>query len=49
MAWYSTESLYEIRRIAAEEVKRALSGKVPINLVNKDVLEKLGSNSAVTH
>jgi len=41
MAWYSRESLYEIRRIAAEEVARVLSGQVPMNLVNKDVLEKI--------
>ncbi|MEM2725944.1 MAG: C-terminal binding protein [Candidatus Bathyarchaeia archaeon] len=42
MAWYSRESLDEIRRIAAEEVARVLSGQIPINLVNKDVLRRIG-------
>ncbi|MBS7653960.1 MAG: C-terminal binding protein [Candidatus Bathyarchaeia archaeon] len=41
MAWYSNRSLYEIRRKAAEEVARALSGQIPVNLVNRDVLKKL--------
>ena len=41
MAWYSNKSLDEIRRKAAEEVARALSGKIPTNLVNRDVLKKL--------
>ncbi len=41
MAWYSNRSLDEIRRKAAEEVARALSGQIPVNLVNKDVLKKL--------
>ncbi|RLI36940.1 C-terminal binding protein [Candidatus Bathyarchaeota archaeon] len=39
MAWYSTASVKEIQRKAAEEVARVLSGKAPINLVNKDVLK----------
>ncbi|MEM1997101.1 MAG: C-terminal binding protein [Candidatus Bathyarchaeia archaeon] len=43
MAWYSNESLDEIRRMAAEEVARVLSGQIPVNLVNKDVLKKLQS------
>lgn len=41
MAWYSNRSLDEIRRKAAEEVARALSGQIPLNLVNRDVLKKL--------
>lgn len=41
MAWYSRESLDEIRKRAAEEVARVLSGQTPINLVNRDVLEKI--------
>ncbi|MEM2026569.1 MAG: C-terminal binding protein [Candidatus Bathyarchaeia archaeon] len=41
MAWYSNDSLYEIRRKAAEEVARVLSGQIPVNLVNREVLEKI--------
>lgn len=41
MAWYSNDSLYEIRRKAAEEVARVLSGQIPINLVNREVLERI--------
>ncbi|MBS7634109.1 C-terminal binding protein [Candidatus Bathyarchaeota archaeon] len=41
MAWYSNRSLDEIRRKAAEEVARVLSGQIPVNLVNRDVLKKL--------
>jgi D-3-phosphoglycerate dehydrogenase len=41
MAWYSNKSLDEIRRKAAEEVVRALSGQIPVNLVNRDMLKKL--------
>jgi D-3-phosphoglycerate dehydrogenase len=40
MAWYSIDSLTEIQTKAAEEVARVLSGQLPINLVNKDVLKK---------
>lgn len=40
MAWYSTASLTEIQRKAAEEVARVLSGKLPVNLVNKEVPKK---------
>ena len=39
MAWYSIDSLMEIQTKAAEEVARVLSGQLPINLVNKDVLK----------
>jgi hypothetical protein len=37
MAWYSSDSLIEIQRGAAEEVARVLRGQPPINLVNKEV------------
>lgn len=40
IAWYSTSSTAEIQEKAAEEVARALSGQIPINLVNKEVLTK---------
>jgi phosphoglycerate dehydrogenase-like enzyme len=43
MAWYSTSSTAEIQEKAAENVARALSGQIPINLLNKEVLEKRGS------
>jgi len=39
MAWYSTASLTEIQRKAAEQVAMALNGRIPTNLVNKDVLK----------
>ena len=39
MAWYSENSFNEVRKIAAEEVARALTGQTPINLVNKNVLK----------
>jgi len=41
MAWYSTSSLTEIQTKAAEEVARVLSGKLPVSLVNKDVLKSI--------
>lgn len=41
MAWYSTSSLLEIQKKAAEEVLRVLSGQIPVNLVNKEVLKKI--------
>ena len=39
MAWYSEDSFNEIRKIAAEEIARALTGQTPINLVNKNVFK----------
>ena len=39
MAWYSENSFNEVRKIAAEEVARALTGRTPINLVNKNVFK----------
>lgn len=41
MAWYSEESLRELREKAAMEVKRVLTGERPKNIVNPTVL-KLG-------
>jgi len=41
IAWYSTSSIAEIQEKAAKEVARALSGQIPINLVNKEVLGKM--------
>lgn len=38
MAWYSSESLTEIQSNAAKEVARFLSGQLPTNLINKEVL-----------
>lgn len=40
MAWYSEGTIEEVQRKAAEEVARVLSGKLPVSLVNKEVLEK---------
>jgi len=39
MGWYSEEAVDEVQRIAAEQVLQCLQGKVPVNLVNKDVLK----------
>ncbi|KUK14669.1 MAG: C-terminal binding protein [Synergistetes bacterium] len=39
-AYYSEESLIEARTTAATEVARALSGVLPQNIVNKEVLKK---------
>ena len=39
-AWYSEESQAVLQRTPAEEVARVLQGEVPVNLVNKDILEK---------
>jgi D-3-phosphoglycerate dehydrogenase len=41
MGWYSEDAVDEVQRIAAEQVLQCLQGKVPTNLVNKDVLKKL--------
>lgn len=40
-AFYSDDALKNLQRIAATEAKQVLEGKVPDNLVNKEVLEKL--------
>lgn len=36
-AWFSEESIIDLRRIAAANVAAALRGELPTNLVNKDV------------
>jgi D-3-phosphoglycerate dehydrogenase len=41
MGWYSEDTVDEVQRIAAEQILQCLQGKVPTNLVNKDVLKKL--------
>jgi D-3-phosphoglycerate dehydrogenase len=40
MGWYSEDTVDEVQRIAAEQVLQCLEGKIPTNLVNKDVLKK---------
>jgi len=42
IAWYSTDSLAEIKEKAAWEVATALSGEVPRYLLNREVLRKSG-------
>ena len=39
MGWYSEDSVYEVQKIAAEQVLQTLEGKIPTNLVNKEVLK----------
>ncbi len=39
VAWNSVEAETELRKSAAQEVKRVLEGGKPLNLVNKDVLK----------
>ena len=41
MGWYSEDTVDEVQRIAAEQVLQCLQGKVPANLVNKDVIKNL--------
>jgi D-3-phosphoglycerate dehydrogenase len=41
MGWYSEDAVDEVQRIIAEQVLECLQGKVPINLVNKEVLKKM--------
>lgn len=40
-SFYSEGSLKEVKRIAAEEVVRVLSGKKPLSCINPEVLEKV--------
>ena len=37
MAWHSVESQKKLQSTVAEDVARALTGKLPVNLVNKEV------------
>ena len=39
VAWNSVEAEAELRKSAAQEVKRVLEGRKPLNLVNKEVLK----------
>lgn len=41
MGWYSEDTVDEVQRIAAEQVLQCLQGKVPTNLVNKEVLKRM--------
>jgi len=40
MAWYSISSIAELQRKAAEQVAKALTGEIPENLVNREVLKR---------
>lgn len=42
VAWYSEESLVELKRTAAEEAVRVCTGGLPRSLANPEVLDKLG-------
>lgn len=42
-AWYSEEATVELQHKAAAEVARVLAGEKPMNLVNREVLDKLKS------
>lgn len=39
-AWYSEDAVTTLQRMVAEEVVRVLSGEIPKNLVNRNVLNK---------
>ena len=39
VAWNSVEAEKELRKSAAQEVKRVLEGGKPLNLINKEVLK----------
>jgi len=41
-AWYSEESLQELRTTAAQEAVRACTGRLPISIANPEVLHRLG-------
>jgi D-3-phosphoglycerate dehydrogenase len=45
MGYYSEESLWNLRRMAVEEISRVLRGYWPKNLVNKAVRDRLGPDS----
>lgn len=46
MSFYSVESLLDLQRKAAQEVVRVLTGNLPLNVVNPEVL-KLGKDTSV--
>jgi D-3-phosphoglycerate dehydrogenase len=39
MGWYSEDTVDEVQRIAAEQVLQCLQGRIPLNLVNKEVIK----------
>jgi D-3-phosphoglycerate dehydrogenase len=39
MGWYSEDTVDEVQRIAAEQVLQCLQGRIPSNLVNKEVIK----------
>ena len=39
-AWYSEESQAVLQRTPAEEIVRVLNGEVPLNVVNKEILNR---------
>jgi D-3-phosphoglycerate dehydrogenase len=41
MGWYSEDTVDEVQRIAAEQVLQCLQGKIPTNLINKEVINKI--------
>ena len=41
MGWYSEDTVDEVQRIAAEQVLECLQGKIPTNLINKEVIKKI--------
>ncbi len=47
IAFYSEQSLVDLQRMAAEEVRRALTGQAPRNVVNREVLGKARALAAV--
>lgn len=43
MAWYTEQSIVKMRQLASREVVRVLSGQLPLNLVNPQVVQVLSS------
>lgn len=43
IAWYTVQAADRMRQLACQEVARVLNGETPLNLVNPDVLAKLGN------
>jgi D-3-phosphoglycerate dehydrogenase len=41
MGWYSEDTVDEVQRITAEQVLQCLQGKIPTNLVNKEVIKHM--------
>lgn len=47
MAWYTEESIERMRRLACREVVRVLSGHLPVNLVNPQVVHALSPQNGM--